>query len=258
MFHQTHSTNRHLLYFVFYLLLIRVNSEQFNYLFSIIENYSPYRHLCFGTSLTENLLITSADCVLLSKLDQNLIAVKFNSKNKPQRYNVKSIHVHGNFNISLPANDNLALIKIENTNKKFLNKYYNVNKNHEFSIVDYFRNDLKSIGIFENAKNLTNYIFVEETVKFISNIDCLQQLVKEPLYQQNILSKNSICTSFYSINRFPNLIINWSQQRGAPLLMLSENRLYFVAILIRIDGSNRKPLVFLRLSLYFDWIQKFI
>ena len=256
-----------------------------NYLFSVIENYFPYRHLCFATSLSENLLITSADCVF--RRSTKLIAVKFNhpptdpsrdsrpssdsgsspstNKRLSQRFPIRSVHLHRNYNFSAPANDNIALIRIENTNRKFVNKFYDRSTNRELSTDDYRRNELRSATIFENWKNLTNYILVEQRVGFIGHEDCLSRLTGEPWYANAELSKNSICTTFYSDlmdhpagNSTSSILINWSQQRGAPLLMVTRNGARFVGILIRIDGANRKPLVFLRLSLYFDWIQKFL
>lgn len=276
-------------YPVFYLIYLsgviatHVMPER-HYLFSVIENYFPYRHLCFATTLSENLLITSADCVFRSS--PKLIAVKFNydsssrvarsrSDNSPvstgrklnQRFGVRSVHVHRNYNCSVPANDNIALIRIENTNRKFANKFYDRSMKREASAEEYRKNELKSTVIFENWKNLTNYILVEQTVSFIGHERCLSELVSEPWYGSGELSKNSICTTFYYYldlvgsstgNSKSSIIINWHQQLGAPLIMLRQNGPQFVGILIRIDGANRKPLVFLRLSLYFDWIQKFL
>ena len=270
-------------FFLIHLLDILPVMTERNYLFSLIENYFPHRHLCFATSLSENLLITSADCVY--RRSPKLTAVKFNrpptdlsrhssssngshsspstNKKLSQRFGIRSINVHRNYNHSAPANDNIALIKIENTNKKFANKFYDRSMNQELGPDDYRTNELRSVAIFENWKNLTNYILIEQRLGFIGHQDCLAKLVGEPWHSNGELSKNSICTSFYSDQMSDptgqnSIIINWSQQRGAPLFMVTPHGARFVGILIRIDGANRKPLVFLRLSLYFEWIQKFL
>lgn len=255
-----------------------------NYLFSVVENFFPYKHLCFASTLSHNLLITSADCVF--RRSPKLIAVKFNydsrvpghsndpngsrsdnsvstERKRSQRFTIRTVHVHRNYNCSVPANDNIALIRIENTNRKFTNKLYDRSANREPSVEEYQRNVLKTTLIFENWKDLTNYILVEQTVGFVDYERCLSGWVSEPWYGSGELSKNSICTAFYSdkiggANSQSSIIINWNQQLGAPLIMLGPNGAQFVGILIRIDGANRKPLIFLRLSLYFDWIQKFL
>ena len=99
------------------------------------------------------------------------------------------------------------------------------------------------------------------------------------IFKRNQLSTNSICTEFYSgfnsnLNdgTFENnklfklnnksliknsLIIDWNMQLGSPLIIKIKNNYHFVGFLIKINNSN-KPLVFLRLSLYFDWLHKFI
>ena len=104
---------------------VALKEEELNfYLFSIIDSYFPYRHLCFATSLSEKLLITSADCVINRNIHLIAVKINLNSKIKSQRFKIRSIHVHGNYNCTLSkANDNLALIKIENTNRRYVNKF---------------------------------------------------------------------------------------------------------------------------------------
>lgn len=182
-----------------------------------------------------------------------------------QRFKIRSIHIHKNFNSSNPAHDNIAIIKIENTNKKFINKFYNSTNNLEYTLNDYRTGKLRSMIIFENPTNLTNYIILEQKLSFLNYEECLPRLIANHWYKRTELSSSSICTNFYAdfaqlneldLNRSRS-IIDWQYQIGAPLLLSIENTYHLAGFLIKIDEPTR-PLVFLRLSSYFYWLQKFL
>lgn len=295
-----------LLTFLFVLNLVVNSKPELGCLFSIVDNYFPYKHICFAITLKVNLLVTTADCVLernasliaakyecnpvLTYSTLNLNATTANEFVRRQRFGVRSIQVHGNYRRTTETtNDNIAVIKIENTNAKFVNTYYDLEKNLEFSVDDYTHNVLKSMLIVENASDLTNYILVEQRLNYLNYETCLTELVKEHWYKNNQLSKYSICTRFdASVDRLIvggrltghrfivgrkaidndlkanskrriNSLIDWNHQRGSPLILVDGDRQHIVGILIKIDHQEtNKPLVFLRLSLYFDWLHKFL
>lgn len=70
----------YILIYVIFLLSVHGSDKKYRYLFSLVDSWFPYRHLCFASSLSNEFsLVTSAGCVLNRNL--SLLAIKYNPGN---------------------------------------------------------------------------------------------------------------------------------------------------------------------------------